>query len=647
MINKFITKMKEGGENIYLTKIDKVKDSNNDNDLFYNEFKWKSIKDNITYFFKIRLNTNNTISFFCSYYENKQKNNFEKYFSLVDFSAYKRFKKNEDIRDIYIYLLTMIQDNQFFFNHNNLEIELIIKPYSSSEKNLEFILPKLLPSCKCEICGRNLNGINYLRYLHNTSANNSLTYNTDINNTVNTDEIQNKDAIEKILKEIETLKKENCIKNEQIKNLQKDYLEQNQKLFKENQALKNQLIKYKKFELNKEPIILENKMKTDISNTIDKSNSNSDFLSPNNKNSKTIKLALKRNVSINEVFNTDPTNLKYHSSIIKDASAKGVNSIFEVFTSAKDSQKYLVSKNGKTHNIEIISLIDNKKIKELSYENNNTSITMVRYFLNYKGKKEYLVAADMNKKVIIWDINNDYKILYIINTRYEDVIIYSCCLYFDNFENNYLFTSCGLNRYKKNETSFTKMYSLKDGTLVKNIINSDDNNTYFLLIWFNELDKTDYLIELCEKNISITNFLKNELYAKLYQPELKVLKYYSGFIYTKESKNNYLCCSTSNGCIVIWDLINKHLINYININKVELYNIIQWNLKYAIVSGGSTKLIKIFDLEKFQEVSCINTNHHNNVNCVKKINHPKYGEALLSCGNDHKIKLYVLNDNQE
>lgn len=89
-------------------------------------------------FFKIRLNTNNTISFSCSFMGNKEKNNFEKSYSIVDFSNYKRFRKIEDIRDIYIYLLTMIQDNQYTFNHNNLEIELTIKSYTSSEKGLEF-----------------------------------------------------------------------------------------------------------------------------------------------------------------------------------------------------------------------------------------------------------------------------------------------------------------------------------------------------------------------------------------------------------------------------------------------------------------------------------------------------------------------------
>ena len=448
------------------------------------------------------------------------------------------------------------------------------------------------------------------------------------------------------MEEIEALKKENCIKNEQIKNLQKDYLEQNNRLYRENLSLKNQINKYKKYETYKEPILFDNRNKTDINNTITfTSNSNSNITSPININHKAIKYQLKIYVSNTELFNNDPNKLKLHSSILKNTSAKGVNDIFEVFISAKDGQKYLVSKNGKNHNIEIISLIYNKIIKELSYENNTTSITMIRYFFNYKGKKEYLVSADLNKNVIVWDINNNYEILHKINTEYEDVNIYSCYLFFDNFENNYIFTSCGLNKYKKNETSYTKMYSLKNGNFIKNIIDSNNNNTYYILIWYNDSEKINYLIELCEKKIVIINFIQNNIYAKLINTDLYILKYYSGFIYSIENKKNYLCCSTSNGYIIIWDLINKTLINYCKISKFELYHIIQWNQKYAIVSGGNTKLIKIFDLEKSENLDNIITNHHSSVNCVKKINHPKYGEALLSCGNDHKIKLYILNPN--
>jgi len=617
---------------------------NKTTELFYNEYKWKSSKDNITYYFKIRLNTNNTISFSCSYSGNKEKNTFEKCYSLVDFSNYKRFKKIDDIRDIYIYLLTMIQENQYSFNHNNLEIELSIKSYTSSEKALEFFLPKLLPNCKCEVCGRSLNGINYLRYMHNRNSKNEVTFQTDINNTSTKEEIQNKSSIEKILEEIEALKKENCIKNEQIKNLQKDYLDQNQKLFKENQTLKNQLNKYKKNELVNMPVLSENQIKTNLNNAT--SDSNSNILSPNNKTQKKFKLALKGDVPVNEIFAGNPAKLQYQFSITKTAGAKGVNNVFEVFTSVKDGQKYLASKSGNNHNINIFSLIDNKKILFMKYGDNATTVTMVRYFCNYKLKKEYLISADTNKKVVIWDVSNNFALLRVINTEYHDANIYSCYLFLDDFENNFLFTSCGLNTYKKNDTNYTKMYSLKDGKFIKNIIDSNENNTYFLLIWDNEIDKFNYLIELCEKQIVITNFSQNSLYAKLYQSDLKVLKYYSGYLYSIENKKNFLCCSTSNGLVITWDLINKSCINNIQISQVELYNIIQWNQKYAIIAGGSTKKIIIFDLEEFKEIGNIKTNHRSNVNCVKKISHPKYGEILLSSGNDHKIKLYFIKEDQ-
>ena len=59
------------------------KEENKASELFYNEYKWKSFLNNITYFFKIRLNTNNTISFSCSYLGTKEKNIFEKDLILI------------------------------------------------------------------------------------------------------------------------------------------------------------------------------------------------------------------------------------------------------------------------------------------------------------------------------------------------------------------------------------------------------------------------------------------------------------------------------------------------------------------------------------------------------------------------------------
>lgn len=63
--------------------------------------------------------------------------------------------------------------------------------------------------------------------------------------------------------------------------------------------------------------------------------------------------------------------------------------------------------------------------------------------------------------------------------------------------------------------------------------------------------------------------------------------YYScRFIYSKDNIG-YLCCSSTNGYVNIWDLYNKKIIKVIEIDKSWLMNIIQWSDKYIIVADNS------------------------------------------------------------
>ena len=628
-------------------------------ELFLNEYDWESTKEEFVYFFKIRLNTNNTILFSCSTINiNNEKIVFENNYSLSDLHIYEKFKNNDNVNDIYIFLLTMIQDTQFEFEPKlENEVVLTIKPYTNCEKAFEFILPrKQNNNKKCEICDRVHSGINYLRFIrdnnhnHNIiSSNNNINYNINCNySNINSNrDIDDKNIISKIMEEINYLKKENYLKNEQINYLKKELIEQNRRLSKENQHLREEINN-----INSNNININNNTKNDGKNNgiafkiipinkinYDKNKDNSPItLITPMKINKEKKIFLKTFKVSYEMFIKNPNELKYNCSIVNNLSAKGVNDIFEVFISTKDNQAYLISKNAKTHCLDVI-LLNNCKIIN-SLQGHKNTITMVRYFMNYKGKNEYLISADIEKNVIVWDINDNYKILHFIKTEYIDVVIYSCYIFFDNFDNNYIFTSCGLNRYKKNNTTFTKMYSFKDGNFIKNMQFSDDNNTYYLLVWYNENNKTNFLIELCEEKITITNFVNNELYKNLLPFGFKILKYYSGFIHRNNIGRDLLCCSTSNGCIVIWDLLSLQLFYFGRISKVELYNIIPWNKKYIIISGGSNKSIKIFDIDILKEVNSIKTEYSSNINCVKKILHPIYGESLLSSGNDHQIRLW-------
>ena len=75
------------------------------------------------------------------------------------------------------------------------------------------------------------------------------------------------------------------------------------------------------------------------------------------------------------------------------------------------------------------------------------------------------------------------------------------------------------------------------------------------------------------------------------------------------------------------------------IDKV-LYGLCLWNENYLIVGCGN-KTINIIELESEINIKCLNS-HNNDVLTIKKINHPKLGECLLSQNlGESEIKLWI------
>ena len=68
---------------------------------------------------------------------------------------------------------------------------------------------------------------------------------------------------------------------------------------------------------------------------------------------------------------------------------------------------------------------------------------------------------------------------------------------------------------------------------------------------------------------------------------------------------DYLCSSSSNGYINIWDLYNKQLFKNIKTASCILAHIIQWNNKFSIVADFDNRSFKIIDLENFKVVKDI------------------------------------------
>ena len=321
----------------------------------------------------------------------------------------------------------------------------------------------------------------------------------------------------------------------------------------------------------------------------------------NEKDKNEIKKIIEYDNKVNHIFKKNP-NLKYKLTITDTNDSLGCSDIFEVFISYKDNKEYLASPNFQNHNLDIFTLIDNKKIKSLKGHQNQ--ITTVKYFINNKFYNEYLISGDKSSEIIVWDINKNYSIKKRIPTNKN--MIYNNLLIFQN------------DKYK--------------GELLVPF-------SFYILYWYNKRNNNYYTIHLNKNYIKIQNYFQNdENYKLINYPEDCHL---SGFIYTKDN-NDYLCCSSSNGYINIWDLYNKKIFKTIDTDGSYLLHIIQWNSKYIIVADYTNYSFKVIDIESGKIVCDIGGQHKKKVICIKKIYHPIYGESLLSASEDHTIKLWTI-----
>ena len=339
------------------------------------------------------------------------------------------------------------------------------------------------------------------------------------------------------------------------------------------------------------------------------------------------------NMKMDNLFEKEPQNLKYKLDITTTNDNWGMNDIFEVFKSYEDNKEYIISPNYENHNLDIFLLLDNKKMMSLS--GHKDSVAVVRYFFNNKDINEYLISADSNNLVIIWDITDNYNIKHKFNA-YSNGEIYSCLLIFpNNIDDNYIITSTSLIS-KNNDDSATKIFSLENGNFIKYFENTSNKRIYYLLSWHNKINNKYYIIQISYGKIIINNLLEDELYSELiHQPEDN---YNSGFIFSKE-KDDYLCSTSENGNINIWDLYKKNILKTINIKNSYLYHIIKWNNKFIIVADYKNGSLKIVNIEN-ENISDINEKNNGALICIKKIFHPKYGESLLTAGENKTIRLW-------
>ena len=348
------------------------------------------------------------------------------------------------------------------------------------------------------------------------------------------------------------------------------------------------------------------------------------------KSSQEFKLVLeKENNTIDEQKLINNPCLYYKETVLYSNDSCGISDIFEIFTDF-DNKKILVSPNKETHKIDLYDIINkNNLIKSL--KGHNYYITFIKFFNDgIKGRK-YLMSIDNNKLVIIWDIKNNYTKKRL--TLHYKGAIYSALLLFNLYDEDYIITS------SYNLLEHSKIYSMNKNNFVKNIYNTDNNYTRYIIPWERKNYEGFYIIELCDGEISIINLFENEIYGKL-KSEENDEKYFNGFLFYK-NKTEYLCSGGWNGNIYIWNLNELNLENNIETcNVCGVGYLIHWS-ENIIVGTNSNRGLIIVDLTCLKVVSYLENIHDKGIVCIKKLAHDTYGESLFIASNDGIIELWA------
>ena len=99
------------------------------------------------------------------------------------------------------------------------------------------------------------------------------------------------------------------------------------------------------------------------------------------------------------------------------------------------------------YSLSITRLRDNQLIKSL--EGHEGQISFVKHFYNKNKKKDYLISACKKSVVKVWDLTDDYNLLFSLNVDYsENTKIFSCIALFTENKENYLITSSNENKKK-------------------------------------------------------------------------------------------------------------------------------------------------------------------------------------------------------
>ena len=309
-----------------------------------------------------------------------------------------------------------------------------------------------------------------------------------------------------------------------------------------------------------------------------------------------------------------------------DSYSFDIDNTFELFKSIDDIIYLIYSNNQKS--IIVYNLIDNKKINTIKNAHNKY-ISNFRHHFDKTNKRDLILSiSDFDNNMKIWNVDN-FECLYNFMNVNTKGYLYSAC-FLDNLNKIYIITSnctyCG-------NSEPLKVFDLK-GNYIKSIFDSSEI-TYFTMIYYDK--NTIYLITGNKGYSKSYNYNDNKIYHKYFDKDFdhahKSIIIYDGEKITK------LIEASIDGNIRIWNFHLCILLNMINVCNCHLYSICFWNEKNIVV-GCKDSIIRLIDFNNGKIIDNL-LGHSGSIITVKIINHPKYGNILISHSYDKTIKLWL------
>ena len=283
----------------------------------------------------------------------------------------------------------------------------------------------------------------------------------------------------------------------------------------------------------------------------------------------------------------------------------------------------------KNKSIICYDIINKCKMNEIKNAH-NSEISNFRYYLDKINKRDLIISIssyDLNLK--LWNINN-FECLY----NFKSISKYGISLKAAFLNNNNQIYIISIYYIVYTKIKPIAVYDLK-GEKIKEI-NESDYNTYFIDSYYDNKLSKNFIIA-GYKHVRAYDYNENKLFHIYddddYECHCSIRIFDKGEI-TK------LIESSCDGNIRIWNFHSSELLDKIKADENWVTGICLWNNDY-VLAGCNDKKIKIIDLNKKKIIKDLN-GHNNDVLTLTKINHPQYGECLISQGyKDDGIRIWI------